>query len=538
MRVLFVDDQTSVLEGIAASVHFDQLGIEEVFYATGAGQALELLAQCAIDVVLSDIEMPGEDGISLIRTIKEQYPDVLTIMLTSHADFEYAQESIHLGCFDYLVQPAPPEEIERVLRNVLQYSYERKKRNQLYEVGKRMQTGEMELLDGVAMNLFSMKADDVRSSLELLSLLGYAVSEEKCARILILSFNQFRKSDTPISSEKEILDMMFGCLKQAEISYPILPLSTINREKQFVLLLFSATQNIPDVSIDKLRHFFDLLCLRRSKDLIRCHIGAEVAFSALGDEYRKLCTVISGELSNPKVIRLDYNPDHVTPDVSAYIAGSGDQWRTLLASGQHRILMDEFDKCLEQIENFATNKGKALCDLHQRMTHMFFNYFYENNANVHELFQGAYTYNAYMDSYSDPISLREAMAYMMKQVKELGKATAPKSDIEKAKSFILENIADPITVKDVADYVCLSAEYFTKSFKKETGLNIKEYITWTKVEAAKDMLEHTTIPVGMVALELGYANFSHFSQVFKKHENVTPSEYRSRFSGDKVDKTE
>ena len=179
MRVLFVDDQTSVLEGIAASVHFDQLGIEEVFYATGAGQALELLAQCAIDVVLSDIEMPGEDGISLIRTIKEQYPDVLTIMLTSHADFEYAQESIHLGCFDYLVQPAPPEEIERVLRNVLQYSYERKKRNQLYEVGKRMQTGEMELLDGVAMNLFSMKADDVRSSLELLSLLGYAVSVEK-----------------------------------------------------------------------------------------------------------------------------------------------------------------------------------------------------------------------------------------------------------------------------------------------------------------------------------------------------------------------
>ena len=126
-----------------------------------------------------------------------------------------------------------------------------------------------------------------------------------------------------------------------------------------------------------------------------------------------------------------------------------------------------------------------------------------------------------------------AMLYMMKQVRELGKAQAPKSDIEKAKSFIMENIADPITVKDVADYVCLSAEYFTKSFKKETGYNIKEYITWTKVEAAKDMLEHSNISVGMVALELGYTNFSHFSQVFKKYENVTPSEYRSRFTGEK-----
>ena len=198
--------------------------------------------------------------------------------------------------------------------------------------------------------------------------------------------------------------------------------------------------------------------------------------------------------------------------------------------------MDEFDKCLEEIENHAVNKEKALCDLHQRMTHMFFNYFYENNANVHELFQDAYTYNAYMDSCSDPASLREAMVYMMKQVQVLGKAHAPKSDIDKAKAFILENIGDPITVKDVADYVCLSPEYFTKSFKKETGQNIKEYITWTKVEAAKDMLEHSNVPVGMVALELGYTNFSHFSQVFKKYENVTPSEYRSRFSQEKSDK--
>lgn len=536
MKVLFVDDQASVLEGIAASVHFDTLGIEDVQYATGAKQALEILAETPVDVVLSDIEMPGEDGISLIRTIREKYPEVLTVMLTSHADFEYAQESIRLGCFDYLVQPAPPEEIERVLRNVLQYIYERKKRNQLYEVGKRMQTGETELLDGVAMNLFSAKEEDLQSALELLTLLGYPVDKQKQARLLILTFSHFRKNDTPISSEKEIHKQISGCLKQAEISYPILPLSTVNHAKQFVLLLFSATQTQPGLTMDKLRHFFDLLCQRMPKDLIRCSIGSEVPFSGLREEYRKLYNVISGKLTDPEVLQLDYNPDHLHHDVSAYISGSGVQWRSLLAAGQYRLLMDEFDKCLEEIENHAVNKEKALCDLHQRMTHMFFNYFYENNANVHELFQDAYTYNAYMDSCSDPASLREAMVYMMKQVQVLGKAHAPKSDIDKAKAFILENIGDPITVKDVADYVCLSPEYFTKSFKKETGQNIKDYITWTKVEAAKDMLEHSNVPVGMVALELGYTNFSHFSQVFKKYENVTPSEYRSRFSQEKSDK--
>lgn len=47
------------------------------------------------------------------------------------------------------------------------------------------------------------------------------------------------------------------------------------------------------------------------------------------------------------------------------------------------------------------------------------------------------------------------------------------------------------------------------------------------------MLEHSNISVGMVALELGYANFSHFSQVFKKYENMTPSEYRASITGRK-----
>ena len=79
----------------------------------------------------------------------------------------------------------------------------------------------------------------------------------------------------------------------------------------------------------------------------------------------------------------------------------------------------------------------------------------------------------------------------------------------------------------MAEHVFMSPEYFTKLFKRETGQNIKEYITLTKIEAAKDMLEHSSIPVSMVALELGYSNFSHFSQVFRKYENMSPSEYRS-----------
>ena len=105
-----------------------------------------------------------------------------------------------------------------------------------------------------------------------------------------------------------------------------------------------------------------------------------------------------------------------------------------------------------------------------------------------------------------------------------------KDDIQKAKIYILDHISNNLSVREVADHVHLSPEYFTKLFKKETGQNIKNYIMQQKVDAAKDLLDHSEIPVSLVALELGYTNFSHFTQMFKKFENMTPSEYRKRKS--------
>ena len=532
MNILFVDDQSSVLDGIATQVHFQELGVSNVRYATGAERAMDIMNAVHIDILLCDIEMPGENGLQLIQRAHKQFPDMLTILLTSHADFEYAQESIRLGCFDYIVQPAPYEVIESTLRRALQFCYERQKRNQLYEVGHRMQTGEMELLDRVAMNLFSSEEEDVRSSMELLNLIGYNVSPKKQVQLLVLSAEQFRKTDKPIVTEKEIHKLMIDALKKAEIVYPLLPLSTVNHHQEFILMVFSALQDEPGLTVPQLRQFFENFCNSMPKDSIRCCVGQAVCFDSLRKEYRRIRDTITERNSPNDILRLDYDPDQSSPNTD-YISGSGELWRSLLAAGQHRILMNEFEDCLSRIVTTSPHVSRALCDLHQRITHMFFTYFYDNNADVHALFHDQYSYYDYMSSYSSPDALRAAIRFMMKKVDELDTRQMPRSDVEKAKSYILDNITDPITVKEVADHVCLSAEYFTKLFKKETGQNVKEYITQAKVEAAKDMLEHSNISVGMVALELGYTNFSHFSQVFKKYENMTPSEYRVRITGKK-----
>ena len=115
MNILFVDDQTYVLSSIMTGVNWRAEGFASVFTATSAAAAKELFQKHPIDILVTDIEMPGEDGLSLLTWVREQGYDTACILLTSHADFFYAQQAIGLGVIDYVVQPATSEDILRAV---------------------------------------------------------------------------------------------------------------------------------------------------------------------------------------------------------------------------------------------------------------------------------------------------------------------------------------------------------------------------------------------------------------------------------------
>ena len=111
MTVLLVDDQIRVLSGLISVLDWDTLGVTSIRTASSAAQAKEILSQEPVDILLCDIEMPGENGLSLLRWARSKGMDLVCVFLTSHADFLYAKEAIQLGCFDYILQPARYEDI-------------------------------------------------------------------------------------------------------------------------------------------------------------------------------------------------------------------------------------------------------------------------------------------------------------------------------------------------------------------------------------------------------------------------------------------
>lgn len=116
MNVLIVDDQANVVSSLKSGISWDILGIKNVYTALNALEAREIITRYPIDILLSDIEMPVENGLSLLRWCRNNNYLFECIFLTSHADFFYAKEAIQLGSFDYILQPARYEDVENAIK--------------------------------------------------------------------------------------------------------------------------------------------------------------------------------------------------------------------------------------------------------------------------------------------------------------------------------------------------------------------------------------------------------------------------------------
>lgn len=108
-RLLIVDDEKDFVEMF--SLRLTRQG-EKVFTAYSGEEALKVLADKVVDVVMLDIRMPGMDGITTLKEIKATHPLVEVILLTGHGSTETAVDGMKSGAFDYLMKPADFEDIQ------------------------------------------------------------------------------------------------------------------------------------------------------------------------------------------------------------------------------------------------------------------------------------------------------------------------------------------------------------------------------------------------------------------------------------------
>lgn len=116
--ILCVDDEPEVLEGLRRTLHREPY---RLLTATSAAEALDTIAAEPVDVIVSDIDMPGTNGLELVARIRREHPEIVRLLLTGDASLEAALEAINQGeVHRFLTKPWDKNELRRTLHNAIE----------------------------------------------------------------------------------------------------------------------------------------------------------------------------------------------------------------------------------------------------------------------------------------------------------------------------------------------------------------------------------------------------------------------------------
>lgn len=128
-KMLLVDDDYITREGLRDLIDWQAMGVVIAGEAEDGREALELARSLKPDIMISDVVMPGYDGIELIQSLREEQPELMTVMISAHHDIQYVKAAMKLEALDYLLKPFSQEELKQVVGRVT--SKLRKRREEL-----------------------------------------------------------------------------------------------------------------------------------------------------------------------------------------------------------------------------------------------------------------------------------------------------------------------------------------------------------------------------------------------------------------------
>ena len=117
-KVLLVDDEYMITEGLKRLIPFDKWDMEVVATANHADDALDYVRERPVDIVISDVNMPDKTGLEMIGEMKELLPNAYYILLSGYQEFDYVKKALNLNVVDYLVKPVDKVELERLLEKI------------------------------------------------------------------------------------------------------------------------------------------------------------------------------------------------------------------------------------------------------------------------------------------------------------------------------------------------------------------------------------------------------------------------------------
>ncbi|HQB06073.1 MAG TPA: response regulator [Sphaerochaeta sp.] len=127
IKVLVVEDEDVLRKGLILTTAWDKINAKVIGEADNGSDGYSLALRLQPDLIVTDVAMPGMDGLEMIKALVEKLTDIEFIIISGHAEFEYAQQALELGVKGYILKPIDPTKFFEVLQKTVKDLQDRKK---------------------------------------------------------------------------------------------------------------------------------------------------------------------------------------------------------------------------------------------------------------------------------------------------------------------------------------------------------------------------------------------------------------------------
>lgn len=527
-RLLLVDDEEEIRRGIAESIDWNSWGYTIVGEASDGEEAIELISKTAPDVILSDIRMPGMDGVVLMKHIYQNHPEIKLVVLSGYSDYAYMKESIQSGVVTYLLKPTDIKEFEKAFKQI----YKRLEQEKQIKIEQERQTLLAQKGDSyLASKNYSryLFADTLPQDNES-GFFGGKTAQEyfNGSRVGIAGMPFSADYFTFISAKnKAWLKEQAAELLQKELDASGACRGTVFINGQNIITFFAwgeepALCTVFESAFGSIQKSLGIdVVFGISPPVKHCNEIPCAYLSARGalnkpDKGISFCTALPCNKS-----KLPFNPGF--PE-EAEITGC------LLEKNYKKLwhITQEFYKPFFGLESpdyheidFAIIKYLLL--LADSARHAGF-----------DLLAIAENGNARFDTVHTLESLT-AKQYFVRYIISLVEKAALQKPVNSSNEKLLHKIrvyidenycSEQLSLELVADAVQKNPAYVSRFFKESYGMNFSEYVRKKRMEEALRLLRDEHTKIYETAQRVGYVDVSSFMKAFKKHYGVTPSEYQ------------
>lgn len=182
MRVLLVDDEALAVDGLRENLRTSGYSFDAIYSANSKNEGIDVLQKYEVDFIICDIEMPNGNGLELLSWVREHRPEILSVILSCHDEFYYAQKAIQLSCFDYILKPATPDELYPVIEKAFRKLQQMNKEQRIKEIGENY----LHKISGYA----EERSDEIEKvKIYITNHIAEEITVEKLARMVYLSPN-------------------------------------------------------------------------------------------------------------------------------------------------------------------------------------------------------------------------------------------------------------------------------------------------------------------------------------------------------------